>query len=162
MSLILFQPATAGPIGPGYAIGIQNTVGPVPNDDYAVCEIRDAATTAQLCFMNAQCNGSLFVFELMGVRAAPIPPDNDFGSWDASRNAGGAYGPATAGRPVQVNIRWRHSSNVIVAFATPPGAWTWDPVGGLGELMIRLTAQNMSSSQLTRIERAVYRQFPDN
>lgn len=136
MTLSLSFPITGDPIGPGYYTQVVISAGPIPVDDYVTVQVFKTFGGPFLCAMSAVTNGGLFPFELMGVRQVGA----HVGPWDPSRNMGGRIGQMSPGGTVDISVQQYHGNGTFVDVVNYTAAYTWDPTGGLGELMIRLTS----------------------
>lgn len=136
MTLALATPHAGQKIGPGYYTAVTISAGPVPVDDYVTVQLFKSFGGPFACAMSAVTNGGLVVFELMGVRQI----GHNVGPWDASRNMAGRIGDIAAGDTLDISVQQYHANNVFVDVTNYTAQCVWDPTGGLGELMIRLTS----------------------
>lgn len=146
MALSVQFPSTNGLVGPGYVIQIQNTVGPVAVDDYIEVYLSEPSTTNRFTTGNLYTQGSLFVAVLLGFREKP--------------HREGRTGQQPSGANCTLTAELHHANGTLVDFVNDSRVWTWDPVGGLGELVARWAEGGTGSTLLEQILTAVSRTFP--
>ncbi len=154
MGIALTLPAGGGPIGPGTAFTINNDAGsfaPLAGD-WARVTLSDPG-------------GSHFV-EAQGSAYCVTPPNVQGWvsvSFEPVHPAAGNHAQLVAGAAVAVTIEWWRADLSLHHFDTVAGAWTYDPVGGLGELLsvqFRTASSGGGGATLDDILAAVRKTFP--
>lgn len=145
MTLTVTLPAAADRIGPGYAVQVNTSIGPVPNDDYVVVDVMPAGTSTVIETGSIIMHGSVVVILTLGV----------------SRGGGGTLVPVLQytppGAAVDLELTQHHANGSISDTGTSSG-WTWDPLGGLYIVAQQLLAS--STTTLDEILRRVRFTFP--
>lgn len=148
MALSFIAPLTAGLCGPGYMVQVYNdAIGPIPIDDWVEAWMHDTAnTTMRLTGGTYPSNGSRSVSVMLGQRTRRI--------------TAGRFDQHAAGYNAKITAVWYHANGAAVDSITSAGTYTWDPVGGLGELIGVVGSGAYSDTTLSQILAAVSKTFP--
>jgi hypothetical protein len=148
MALSLIAPLTSGLCGPGYMVQVYNdAIGPIPIDDWVEAWMHDPAnSTMRLTSGTYPSGGSRSVSVMLGRRTRSIQA--------------GRFDQHAAGFNAKITAVWYHDNGAAVDSIISAGTYTWDPVGGLGELIGLTSSGVYSNTTLSEILAAVKKTLP--
>lgn len=144
MTLSIVNATVPSRIGPGYVLFWHTTVGPVPLDDIMQVGVRETSGVNFLELGIKLMNGATSGFVVMGTT-------------NSLAIANGLDRYVAPGAGVQVELLQMHS-NLATVETLISGSWTWDPTGGLYQLVQQ--GASPSSAMLSDILAAVRHTFP--
>lgn len=131
MAITIVQPTTAGSLGPGYYVSAHNdVVGPLANDDIVRFVIQDGGGAELSTARMVNKLSSAYPWWCMGAVF-----DTDPYGFNYARTS-----RAAAGAACTLQVNWYTASGGYVGGVVSAPIYTWDPVGGLGNLMNFLAA----------------------
>jgi hypothetical protein len=102
-------------------------IGPIPLDDVVRITLFATSSGGSLsdieCYGSALANGQHTVSGWISV------------TYEADGNFSGNHAQLAAGDPIYPFIEWQHANGSGYQSLAVSGSWTYDPIGGLGELV---------------------------